>query len=484
MKNPWSRRLRSSAYVLGTAIGLTVSGALVPPTELASTWGLSKMAIAQNASEQTNIQVYRNASPAVVAIEAEDGSGSGSIITTNGLVLTNAHVVGRNTVVQVRLADGREFTGDVVGFASSRVDLAAIQLRGNPSGLPTISIAAPNSVQVGQQAFAIGNPFGLSGTFTTGIVSRIDPERGLIQTDAAINPGNSGGPLLGSDGRLIGVNTSIFTTQQSGGNIGIGFAIPVQEVQTFIAEVNAGTALTTASAAGNRGGREPEVIALNDIISGQLDDGSDVLPDGSFFNAYVFEGRQGQRVAVEMMSQDLDAYLILLSESGDSLYLEDDDSAGDFNARLVTTLPEDGAYIIIANSFAGGERGRYDLRLAEVDGTAPPTATTPSPSGYILQESGRLEAGDDIAPDDTLYDQYTFDAQAGQTVTITLESQEFDTYLAIVDEAGNLVAENDDIGPNSTNSAVSFTVPTTGSFLIIVNGYSTADQGRYDLIVR
>ena len=98
MKNPWPRRLRSSAYVLGTAIGLTVSGALVPPTELASTWGLLGEAIAQNASEQTNIQVYSNASPAVVAIEAEDGSGSGSIITANGLVLTNAHVVGRNTV--------------------------------------------------------------------------------------------------------------------------------------------------------------------------------------------------------------------------------------------------------------------------------------------------------------------------------------------------------------------------------------------------
>jgi S1-C subfamily serine protease len=104
----------------------------------------------------------------VVAIESDGGRGSGSIISADGLVLTNAHVVRRSRVVQVRLQDGREFTGDVVGYADDRLDLAAIRLRGNPAGLPTIQIAPTGSVQVGQSAFAIGNPFGLEGTFTTG----------------------------------------------------------------------------------------------------------------------------------------------------------------------------------------------------------------------------------------------------------------------------------------------------------------------------
>ncbi|MGD1861077.1 MAG: trypsin-like peptidase domain-containing protein [Leptolyngbyaceae cyanobacterium] len=487
MQNLWLRRVRSGAWVLGTAVGLSLSGTWLPSlTELPGDWSCSMTAIAQEAEEAINIEVYRLASPAVVAIDAGTGSGSGSIVTPDGLILTNAHVVGNSRTAQVRLADGREFTGDVVGFATSRVDLAAIQLRDTGGNLPTVDIAPASSVQVGQRAFAIGNPFGLEGTLTVGIVSRIDPERGLIQTDAAINPGNSGGPLLGSDGRLIGVNTSIFTTERSGGNIGIGFAIPVDEVRTFIAEVNNGTALTTASITGNRGGREPAAIALDDIISGRLDSDSDVLPDGSFFDAYVFEGRQGQRVAVEMLSRDLDSYLIVLSENNDSLYLEDDDSAGDLNARVITTLPADGEYIIIANSFSRGEQGRYDLRLSNLDssfGSISPTEPT-NDGVILLQESGLLARGDSIAPDGTLYDEYPFDVAPGTEVTIALESPEFDTYLAVVDSGGNLIAENDDVSSSNTNSEVAFTVPDTGPFFIIVNGYSISDQGQYTLTVR
>ncbi|WP_236146365.1 trypsin-like peptidase domain-containing protein [Leptolyngbya iicbica] len=465
---------------------MSLASSLIPQVaEVPAGWARSQMAIAQDIEEQTNIEVYRQASPAVVAIDAGTGTGSGSIVTPDGLILTNAHVVGTSPTARVRLADGREFTGDVVGFASNRVDLAAIQLRGNPRNLPTIDIAPMGAVQVGQRAFAIGNPFGLEGTFTVGIVSRIDPDRGLIQTDAAINPGNSGGPLLGSDGRLIGVNTSIFTTERSGGNIGIGFAIPVEEVETFIAEVNNGTALPTASVAGNRGGQPPVAIALNESVSGQLNTDSDVLADGSFFDAYVFAGQRGQRIEIEMVSQDLDAYLIVLSEDSDSLYLEDDDSAGDLNARVMATLPADGDYIILANSFGRGEQGRYSLRLSEV-GSGPTTATpsVPPTGEAILQERGLLAQGDAIAPDGTLYDEFTFDGEAGQLVTITLVSPEFDTYLAVVDSGGNLVAENDDISPSDTNSEVTFTLPMSGPYLVIVNGYSQSDQGTYILTIR
>ncbi|MBE7386190.1 MAG: trypsin-like peptidase domain-containing protein [Leptolyngbya sp. SIO1E4] len=475
MQNPWLRFVRSGTCVF-TALGLTLLGAAPARSSAnpASTAPLRPTAtLAQNIDEETNIQVYEAASPAVVAIEVGDSgaAGSGSIVASTGLVLTNAHVVGNARVARVRLADGREFTGDVVGYADDRIDLAAIQLRGNPTGLPTIQVAPPNSVRVGQRAFAIGNPFGLAGTFTVGIVSRIDPERGLIQTDAAINPGNSGGPLLDSNGRLIGVNTSIFTTESSGGNIGIGFAIPMQEVQPFLTAVRNGTASTTASAAGGRGSRGPESIALNNTVAGQLGSSSDVLPDGSYFNAYVFEGRQGQRIQIEMVSQELDPYLILLSQDGDALYLADDDSAGNYNARLETTLPVDGAYVIIANSYAEGQEGRYDLSLSEV-------------GDYILRQTGSLTTGDAIAPDGTLFDSYPLEGQAGQAVTITLESQEFDTYLALVDDAGRVIAENDDISSNNTNSQVTSTLPATGSYVIIVNGYSTADQGSYTLTVR
>jgi len=186
-----------------------------------------------------------------------------------------------------------------------------------------------------------------------------------------------------------------------------------------------------------------------------------------------------------MSSPDLDSYLILLSEDNDSLYLEDDDSAGELNARLVATLPEDGEYIIIANSFSQGEQGRYDLRLSEVDaGASMPPSGAAATGEVILQEQGQLVTGDGLAPDGTLYDQFTFNGTAGQRVTVTLVSPEFDTYLAVVDSGGNLVAENDDISPGNTNSEVSFTLPSSGAYLIIVNGYSTSDRGRYSLTVR
>ncbi|PSN18200.1 serine protease, partial [filamentous cyanobacterium CCP5] len=166
------------------------------------------VAQAQATDEDTNIRVYEQASPAVVAIEVGSGGGSGSIVTADGLILTNAHVVSDAATVTVKLADGGEFQGDVVGYGDNRLDLAAVQIRNPPANLPVLPVAPLNSVRVGQRAFAIGSPFGFQGTFTTGIVSRIDGTRGLIQTDAAINPGNSGGPLLNDRGEVIGMNTA------------------------------------------------------------------------------------------------------------------------------------------------------------------------------------------------------------------------------------------------------------------------------------
>ena len=165
-------------------------------------------AIAENAEEQTNIRIYEKASPAVVTVDTAKSNGSGTIISPDGMVLTNAHVVSAGGTVNIIMSDGRKLVADVVGFGEAGLDLAVVKIRGQ-NNLPTIPLARPGSVKVGQQAFAIGNPFGrFQGTFTIGIVSRIDTQGGLIQTDAAINPGNSGGPLLNSSGELIGVKFS------------------------------------------------------------------------------------------------------------------------------------------------------------------------------------------------------------------------------------------------------------------------------------
>lgn len=492
MQNPWRCLLRSRSVPLLASIGLTTLAGLWPndwlPENLPVKLG-ALSAVAQEIDEVTNIQVYETASPAVVTINANNGNGTGTLMTPTGLILTNAHVVGRDRSVQVRLADGRVLMGDVVGYARDRVDLAAVQLRGNLTGLPTIQLAPAGSVKVGQRAFVIGNPFGLAGTFTLGIVSRIDPDRGLIQTDAAINPGNSGGPLLDSNARLVGVNTSIFTTEQRGGNIGISFAIPVQEIQPFLTAVQNGTAAASSPASANRGRTAPELIRLNNRVIGQLDGNSDVLPDGSYYDAYIFEGQQGQRVEVEMVSQELDAYLILLSQGNDLLYQEDDDSAGNFNARLEATLPASGFYIIIANAYTGGQEGRYSLQLRGSQGQnegsleAPLTRPMPQPT-YVLRQSGQLSQGDEVATDGSLFDRYSFEGVAGQSITLALESADFDTYLVLMDASGQILAQNNNAEANSTNSRLTYTLPANGTYSVIVNGYSANDRGRYRLVVR
>ncbi|MEO1400612.1 MAG: trypsin-like peptidase domain-containing protein [Cyanobacteria bacterium J06635_1] len=432
---------------------------------------------AQNQDESTSIRVYQQASPAVVAINAGDNSGSGSIITRDGLILTNAHVLGSARTVTVQLSDGQQFEADVVGYADNGLDLAAVKIRGG-GNFPIIEFASDRA-QVGQQAFAIGNPFGLQGTFTVGIVSRLDQSRGLIQTDAAINPGNSGGPLLNSQGELIGVNTSIFTTEASQGNIGIGFAIATDQVRPFVAAIQNGSASTTASSRPRQGGRPAEVISLNGQLSGRLDSGSNLFADNSYFNVYRFEGQAGQRVAIEMSSQQIDPYLILIGPNQEDLG-QDDDSAGGVNARLETTLPTNGTYLILANSYAANEEGNYDLQLSSLSG---PDQTS-QPNRFLLEEAGRLEQGDPQLRDGSFYDEYAFEGQAGQQVVISLTSSDFDTYLFLADEAGNQIAENDDVSGSSTNSEIVVTLPRQGLYRVVANAYDNRGQGSYRISVR
>ncbi|MFZ4640430.1 MAG: S1C family serine protease [Nodosilinea sp.] len=441
--------------------------------------GFIPAALAQSGvDEATRVQVYERVKPAVVAIETQDGAGSGSLVDANGLILTNAHVVGTDRVVRVRLADGRSFEGDVVAYGQNRLDLAAVKLRGNPTNLPTVAIAPPNSVRVGQTAFAIGNPFGLQGTFTMGIISRIDTERNLIQTDAAINPGNSGGPLLNSNGQLIGVNTSIFTTTESGGNVGIGFAIPTDLVQSFLADVRSGRATTTVPTA--RTSREPVSIALNGSpLEGRLDDSSNVLPDGSYYNPYIFEGRAGQTVTIDMVSNQIDPFLVLISPDHEDVFVQDDDSGGDYNARISFELPYTGSYIILANAVAKGEMGRYQIRVTVQGGRAAPSHS----GGSILRHQGRLGPGDPTLDDGTYFQEFHFRGRSGQTVHLKLQSSDFDTYLVLIDEQGEVVGENDDGDTSTTDSELVITLPRTGQYTVIVNAYDQTTPGRFLLTV-
>ncbi len=204
--------------------------------------------------EKTNIRVYREASPSVVnittttlirdffSIYPQKGAGSGSIIDPNGYVLTNYHVIEGASEITVTLNNGDKYGAAFVG-ADPENDIAVIKIPA-VKGLQPLRLGDSGRLQVGQKVYAIGNPFGLNSTLTTGIISALGrpltTESGrvienVIQTDAPINPGNSGGPLINTSGEMVGINTAIFSP--SGGNVGIGFAIPVNTAKGLIPDL-------------------------------------------------------------------------------------------------------------------------------------------------------------------------------------------------------------------------------------------------------
>ena len=323
----------------------------------------AKTLLAQNSEEQTRIAVYQKASPAVVKIEYDNGTGSGFIVSSDGLVLTNAHVLeDAPSTVKVILNDETEVLADVIGFDKRGIDLAALKIR-NQSNLPTLSLAPPGTVQVGQSVYAIGSPFGIDNTFTSGVVSRIDRKRNWIQHDAPINPGNSGGPLLNSKAEVIGVNTALFNPDGRT-NVGIGIAIAVAEVQPFLVAVQQGDGYVAQrpQQPDDNSTTTQQLPLDGTTITATLKKGDDVLPNNTYYHTYTFQGRAGQQVTLEMNSKQIDPALLLVSVDSKKIVEQNDDvSPNDFNAKLVATLPANGTYVVIANAFERGEAGEYSL---------------------------------------------------------------------------------------------------------------------------
>jgi S1-C subfamily serine protease len=208
--------------------------------------------------ELSTIELFKNISPSVVHVtnlaqkvdensfnvmEIPRGVGSGFIWGEDGYIVTNYHVIQGAAAAKITLADNTTLDAKLVGFDDSK-DIAVLKVVAPPEKLRPILLGSSSDLQVGQKVFAIGSPFELDQTLTTGVIGGLGreiqsvsgrPIQGVIQTDAAINPGNSGGPLLDSSGRLIGVNTAI--ASPTGGSVGIGFAVPVDIVRRVVPQL-------------------------------------------------------------------------------------------------------------------------------------------------------------------------------------------------------------------------------------------------------
>jgi S1-C subfamily serine protease len=241
---------------LGLVLRLTTQGASLLDPKAAPRPVAPRGELA--ADEKATIALFRQASPSVVHIttltvqrdiftlnllQIPEGTGSGFIWDESGNIVTNFHVIQNADAAQVTLADHSNWKARRVGVAPDK-DLAVLRIDAPKARLKPIPFGTSKDLLVGQKAFAIGNPFGLDQTLTTGVISALGreiesvtrrPIQGVIQTDTAINPGNSGGPLLDSAGRLIGVNTAIYSP--SGASAGIGFAIPVDTVNRIVPEL-------------------------------------------------------------------------------------------------------------------------------------------------------------------------------------------------------------------------------------------------------
>ena len=217
--------------------------------------GITDPAVATD--EQNNIEIYRALSPGVVNVhstsyardffgfvDAQEGSGSGSIIDAEGDILTNYHVIENAQKLSVSLGGQKDYPAKLIG-GDPDTDLAVIRLLEKPrETLTVVPLGDSDKLSVGQKVLAIGNPFGLDRTLTTGVISGLQrpirarnnrPIEGAIQTDASINPGNSGGPLLDSHGRMIGINSQILSP--SGASAGVGFAVPVNIAKRVVPQL-------------------------------------------------------------------------------------------------------------------------------------------------------------------------------------------------------------------------------------------------------
>ena len=452
-----SRRLMLSAClalpaaVLGT--GLSEFALTMPQVSTA------RLAIAQN-------QPLATAENAVVYIETELGRGSGVILASDGLIVTNAHVVEGARQVTVTL-QGRAVPAEVVALGHPNcLDLALIKVS-NQSNLPVIPLGDISQVYKTEPVFAIGYPGPLpssSATITNGIVSNLYSRDGLIQFDGPINGGNSGGAVVNGEGKLVGIATS--KIEGSHGRVveGMSFAIAVDKVLTFVESYRRGDPAVIGysimpGSNPDQGSLVQSLTLDGQVASGVLQPGDSAFcGDSTLADVYTFEAESGQGIMLAMASQAMGIYLVLVSPTGEVVARSGQEEPNQA-AIILEKLPTTGTYTVIANALRPDQAGPYQLRATEL----------------LLVERGAIDSRTRPCFEGGQRCQtYAFQAQAGQPITVMIHNAEFESFLALLDASGEAVAPE-----QSDYASMSFVLPTAGWYTLVVSNTEPDATGSF-----
>jgi serine protease Do len=407
---------------------------------------------AQAATPKGNAaDVYRQVQPSVVYISTDKGQGSGVILSADGLIVTNAHVIEGASKIMVELNGGRQLQAKVISVGRSGcTDLALLRLP-NQKNLPAIALGNPTTGEHGHTVFAIGYPLGIKpASITQGLISNLDEQGGLLQTSAVSNPGNSGGALVNERGELLG----IITRKLDNAAEAMILAIDTNRVQAFVQTAQTGLSPTWGRYIKARSVTAATLRTNGDATEGQLQrDDAMFCADESAADVYTFSAQANQSVILKMSSDKVQPYMMLLGPDG-RVVAKSESSQGKKAAFIYGKLPTAGTYTVVANAQKANQLGRYAIR-----------AIMP-----MLLRQGELSMGDSQT--------YGFSGTANQQVAIEVATEgDFRPFIQLVDSAKRVIWEG------QWKDTITLTLPQNGAYQLVVSTANLQTGGSFVAVV-